>query len=93
MVSQDKKKKNHDDPNSNWRYGGVARRDFRASKDGPEAPKHVRKKTKKDKLVCKQSPDKVHHFVYIDETPEWWPIQYNWGWTSYRCDYCGKMNY
>lgn len=93
MVSQDKKKKNHDDPGSEWRYGGVARRDFRASKDGPEEVKHVRKRTKKDKLVCKRSPDKTHHFVYIDETPEWWPQKYNWGWTSHKCDYCGKIKF
>ncbi len=96
MVSQDKKKKKHDDPNSEWRYGGVARRDFRASKDGPEAPKHVRKKSKKEKKQCKRSPDKLHNFVYKIDAPEWWPERYKqpeWIWGVHKCEYCGKIKF
>lgn len=86
MVSQDKRKKNHDNP-KDWGYGGVVRRDFRASKDGPEVIKQRRKRTKKEKKACKRSPDRVHSYVY-NERYSFEPF-----WTTLSCEFCGKIEF
>lgn len=60
MVSADKRKKNHDSEKE-WNYGGVKRRDFRHSKDGPEVINgRGKKKERKNLLRCHKSPDEKH---------------------------------
>lgn len=58
MVSEDKKRKNHDI--EDWGYRGIARRDFRASKDGPEVTLPPRRKRKSAPVSCHKNKDGFH---------------------------------
>jgi hypothetical protein len=63
-----------------WSYGGVKRRDFRNSHDGPEVVgKH---KKKKDKRKCKKNKDGPHEPELVEESHGWYKI--------YKCIHCGK---
>lgn len=75
MVSEKKKHKDYD----SWYYGGVKRRDFRASHDGPEKTGPPRKKKTR---MCKRNGGNKH-VVRYERVRSWF--------SSIRCIHCGKQ--
>jgi hypothetical protein len=72
------------DPNS-WQYGGIRKRDFNQSHDGPEELPNRKKAEKKKVKRCK------HDYEFLNEVV--WP---SWGmkadavYKKYACSFCGK---
>jgi hypothetical protein len=72
------------DPNS-WGYGGVRRRDFQHTHDGPEELPPKKKAKKKKVERCK------HNYEFVSEIS--WP---SWNdradriYRKYECSLCGK---
>lgn len=78
MVSEDKKKKNHDV--DSWSYSGTKKKDFRHSHDGPEVTGPP--KPKRNNKKCKRNKGGPH-------IPGDW-ILHEHGWAHKDCIYCGK---
>ena len=79
MVSEDKKRKNRDD--KGWYYGGVKRRDFKASKDGPEVTGPAKPMTSKEKKkYCKRQGYQQHVVDFVSKG----------FYSTLKCIYCGK---
>lgn len=72
------------DPNS-WSYGGIKKRDFNQSHDGPEEMPHKKKKKKKNRSKCD------HDYVVTEELiwPSWHRLK-DAVYTYYTCSKCGK---
>ena len=72
------------DPNS-WRYGGIKKRDFNQSHDGPEEFPPKKKAVKKKVSRCKHDYEFVEEIVW-----ESWQRQKDAVYTRYVCSRCGK---
>jgi hypothetical protein len=93
------------DDDSSWKAGGIKRRDFRHTKNGPHIPKHQGKK-KKTKKWCKGIEGREHvikhtnhprysAYAHVDlcEICGKEVKMYFGGWEAYvnPCDGCGKF--
>ena len=69
-----------------WKAGGVIRRDFRATKDGPEVPKPGKNKRKNLKRWCRGKEGKEHKWIIIRR-------EFSFGANVFlhdKCSECGK---
>jgi hypothetical protein len=69
---------------SSWKASGVIRRDFRASKDGPEAPRHRRSKKGRPGKWCRRKVGVEHQTYTVARGTG------RWGYYVDICKVCGK---
>jgi hypothetical protein len=82
------------DPDS-WRYGGVRRRDFRHTHDGPEIPPHRKTKKKVNKSRCDHrwsDPHISYRYTLSKKLGDQTMLTEYW-WETIRCLNCGKREY
>lgn len=78
----------HKDPNS-WGYGGIRRRDFQHTHDGPEElpSKKKKKKAGRSKARCE------HEYRLVEEREWFYRKEFVQKQLYFRCDICGKKKY
>jgi hypothetical protein len=72
------------DPES-WKYGGIKKRDFNQSHDGPEEIPHKKKKKKKNRSKCDHDYQVVKEYIW----PSWHRLK-DAVYTDFTCSKCGK---
>jgi hypothetical protein len=51
-----------------WKAGGIIRRDFRHTHDGPEVPRHRRRRTKAERRGCHGKAGRAHTTVLVERS-------------------------
>jgi hypothetical protein len=75
--------KNKDD--NSWKYGGIKKRDYNQSHDGPEEMPHKKKKKKINRSKCKHDYQVLREYVW----PSWHRLK-DAVYTDFACSKCGK---